>query len=83
MRQGVFRKLKGNGRPPFKLHGWEKRFIADFMTHIPGAAPEAASILKEALSLVRQEFRQEYEGALTSYLECEHSNCIVVDNPPT
>jgi hypothetical protein len=66
-----FRKLRGGGKPPFEMHGWEKRFIADFMAHIPSADPEAASILKEALSLVWQEFRQEYRWMALKELNCK------------
>ncbi len=53
--------LRGSERPPYEMYGWEERFIADFMAHIPSVAPEAASIHKEALLMVWQEFREEYK----------------------
>ena len=47
--------------PPYRMDGYEGLFLDHFMSYASSPDPEASSVLREALSLIWHEFREEYE----------------------
>jgi hypothetical protein len=84
----LFRKLRASSeKPPYEMPGFKEIFIKDFMTYVSNADPEAASILRDALSFIWQEFREEYEWVSLDELDARYSKFITIlpaggDAPP-
>lgn len=75
----LFEKLReGDKRPPFLMPGWEEIFVQDLISYVSDAEPQAASILKESLSLIWNEFREEYEWISTDDLDPRYSKYILI-----
>ena len=75
----LFSLLRGdNAEPPYRMTGYRETFIQDFMTSAPNADPEAASILKETLTMIWHEFREEYEWVLPDDLDGRYSRLITI-----
>lgn len=51
--------------PPYRMAGFEEAFITDYMEYASDFEPETAVTLKDALSLIWQEFREEHEWITT------------------
>ena len=57
-----FRQLRaGSNNPPYRMGGFEETFVGDFMAYASDTDAEAASILKETLSLIWKDFMEEYQ----------------------
>lgn len=70
----LFRQLReGSKKPPYDMFGWKETFITYFMGYASDAEPEAASALKETLSLIWEEFREEYRLVAISDLNTRSS----------
>ena len=75
--RSFFRLLRAEKkRPPYKMPGFEENFVNDFMAYAADSDPEAASILENTLSLIWQEFRDEYERVPLSDLDERYSKFI-------
>jgi len=59
----------GEGAPPFRMPGFEDIFIHDFTEFASDFEPELKADLKEALSLIWQEFAEEYEDVIEKDIE--------------
>ncbi|MGD9040047.1 MAG: DUF6178 family protein [Desulfobacteraceae bacterium] len=75
----LFRRLRtGSEKPPFEMEGFEEIFVKDLMSYASGADPEATSILKDTLSYIWHEFREEYEWVLLDDLDARYSKFISI-----
>ena len=75
----LFLKLRaGSGKPPYEMSDFKEIFVKDFMTYASNADPEAASILRDALSFIWQEFREEYEWVSLDELDARYSRFITI-----
>lgn len=75
--RSFFRLLRAGGkRAPYKMPGFEETFVNDFMAYAADSDPEAASILEDTLSLIWQEFREEYERVSLRDLDERYSKFI-------
>jgi len=75
--RSFFRLLRAGGkRAPYKMPGFEETFVNDFMAYAADSDPEAASILEDTLSLIWQEFREEYERVSLSDLDERYSKFL-------
>jgi hypothetical protein len=68
----------GSEKPPFEMPGFEEIFIKDFMSYALDADPEAASILRDTLSFIWHEFREEYEWVNLDDLDARYSKFISI-----
>jgi hypothetical protein len=66
----------GKSKPPYRMPGFEEKFVNDFMAYAADSDPEAASILENTLSLIWQEFREEYERVSLSDLDGRYSKFV-------
>jgi len=74
-----FRQLRtGSEEPPYEMPGFEEIFIKDFMDYALDADPEAGSILRDTLSFIWQEFREEYQWILLDHLDARYSKFIMI-----
>lgn len=72
--RALLRQLRsGKKRPPYPMDGFEDTFIQFFMSYASGSDKEAASILKETLSLIWKEFCEEYKWVSTRDLSGKYS----------
>jgi hypothetical protein len=61
-----FGLLRANEKnPPYRMAGFEEAFITDYMAYASDFEPETAVTLKDTLSLIWQEFREEHEWITT------------------
>ena len=75
----LFRRLReGSSAPPYTMPGFEKIFVSDLMSYVADADPEAASILRETLALIWQEFYEEYKQVSISDLDGRYSKYIII-----
>ena len=74
----LHRLRAGREKPPFQMPGFEEIFVKDLMSYASDADPEAASILKNTLSFIWHEFREEYEGVILDDLDARYSKFISI-----
>lgn len=68
----------GTTKPPYDMPGFEEVFIQDFMAYVSNSEPEATSILKETLTLIWQEFCNEYQWISVNDLDGRYSKYITI-----
>ena len=68
----------GSEKPPYDMPGFEEIFVKDFMSYALNADPEAASILRDTLSFIWQEFREEYVWVILDDLDARFSKFISI-----
>ena len=68
----------GSEKAPYDMPGFEQIFVKDFMSYALNADPEAASILRDTLSFIWQEFREEYEWVILEDLDARFSKFISI-----
>jgi hypothetical protein len=74
-----FRQLRaGSKKPPYRIPGAEESFVKEFMAYASDFERNDAAILKEALSLLWQEFREEYEWVGADGLDEKYSKFISI-----
>jgi hypothetical protein len=71
----------GSKKAPYRMAGFEKTFIKDFMAYASSSDPEAASILKDTLALIWLEFREEYERVSLGDLDDRYLKFISITTP--
>lgn len=69
----------GEEAPPFRMSGFEDVFIQDFMSFASDFAPELKADLKEVLSLIWQEFAEEYESVTEKDIEGRFSKYLAIE----
>ncbi len=69
---------KGDESPPYQMLGFEDVFVKDFMVSASGFEPEDAATLKDTLSLIWQEFCQEYDWVDVDALDPRFSKYILI-----
>ncbi len=69
----------GEEVPPFRMFGFEDVFIKDFMAFASDFEPELKADLKEALSLIWQEFAEEYESVTKKDIEGRFSKYLAIE----
>jgi len=75
-----FRKLRNEeDSPPYRMSGFKEAFVHDFEAFTPDSAPEALSILEETLSIVWQEFEEEYKGVSIEDLDGRYSPFLTIN----
>jgi len=70
---------KGDESPPYQMLGFEEVFVKDFMVSASGFEPEDAAILKDTLSLIWEEFCQEYDWVEIDALDPRFSKYILIN----
>lgn len=74
-----FRLLRaGDKSPPYQMLGFEEAFVKGFMAAAPGFDTREAATLKDTLSLLWQEFCQEYERVRIDALDARFSKYILI-----
>lgn len=68
----------GSEKPPYDMPGFEEIFVKDFISYALNADPEAASILRDTLSFIWHEFREEYEWVVLDDLDARYSKFISI-----
>ncbi|MBW1998037.1 MAG: hypothetical protein JRJ29_08765 [Deltaproteobacteria bacterium] len=68
----------GTRRPPFLMPGSQERFIDFFAGYVSDSHPESLASLRDALSEIWREFREEYEWVPADELEARYSRFISV-----
>ncbi len=71
----------GEVDPPYTMPGLGERFVNDFLEVASESDPEVAAILKEALVLIWQEFKQEYEWVSAQDLDERYVKFITIREP--
>jgi hypothetical protein len=74
----LHRLRKGSDKPPYEMPGFEETFVKDFMSYVLDADPEAASILRDTLSCIWHEFREEYAWVILDDLDPRYSRFISI-----
>jgi hypothetical protein len=74
----LLRLRAASGKPPFEMPGFEEIFVKDFMSYALNADPEAASILRDTLSLIWHEFQEEYAWVILDDLDARYSKFISI-----
>ncbi len=74
----LHRLRAGSEKPPFEMPGFDETFVKDFMSYASDADPEAASILRDTLSFIWHEFREEYEWVNLDDLNARYSKFISI-----
>jgi hypothetical protein len=76
-----FTLLRGKEKgPPFRMPGFREIFIRDLMLYKTGLGPDEEILLKDTLSLLWQEFSEEYALVKTSDLDARFTKFIMIDN---
>lgn len=76
-----FRQIRaGIEKPPYLMPEFEKIFVENFLDHAPDFEPELKIILKDTLSFIWEEFRQEYEWVSVDDLDGRYSRFISIFN---
>ncbi|MBU0988917.1 MAG: hypothetical protein KJ823_01900, partial [Proteobacteria bacterium] len=74
-----FRLLRaGDKSPPYQMLGFEEAFVKEFIAAAPGFDTREAATLKDTLSLLWQEFFQEYERVGIDALDARFSKYILI-----
>ncbi|MBW2065279.1 MAG: hypothetical protein JRJ03_10155 [Deltaproteobacteria bacterium] len=68
----------GTRLPPYLMPGSQERFVDFFAGYASDSHPESLSGLRDALSEIWQEFREEYEWVPADELEARYSRFILV-----
>jgi hypothetical protein len=68
----------GSKKPPYVIDPFKERFVSEFMSYAADADPEAASILKDTLALVWQDFSKEYEWVWPHDLDSRFSTFVTI-----
>ncbi len=74
----LHRLRAGSEKPPHEMPGFEETFVRDLMSYALEADPEAKSILRDTLSLIWHEFREEYEWVILDDLDARYSKFISI-----
>ncbi len=74
----LHRLRAGSKKPPYEMPGFEETFVRDLMSYALEADPEAKSILKDALSVIWHEFREEYKWVILDDLDARYSKFISI-----
>jgi len=69
----------GEEEPPYKMPGVADIFTRDFMAYASDIGPELKTNFKDALSLIWQEFTEEYARVATGDLEGRYTKFITTD----
>jgi len=69
---------EGDERPPYQMLGFEEVFVKNFMVSASGFEPEDAATLKDTLSLIWQEFCQEYDWVDVDALDPRFSKYVLI-----
>lgn len=81
--KSFFEILRGESKkPPYVVDPFKERFINDFMSYTGDADYEAASILKDTLAMIWQDFSKEYEWVWPHDLDSRFSTFVTITNLP-
>jgi hypothetical protein len=79
----LFARLrKGEKEPPYRMPGYERRFVRDFMSHVEDFDRAEAAVLEDLLSQIWREFREEYERISIRDLDPRYSKFITFQARP-
>lgn len=70
----------GDQHTPFQMLGFEKIFIEDFMSYASEFEPDSAHQLSEILSILWQQFVEEYAGVAINDLDARFSKFILIES---
>ena len=77
--KNLFRHIRaGDAGAPYRMADFQETFVDDFMAYAAPADTEAAAILRDTLSLIWQEFREEYEWVSIEDLDERYSGYITI-----
>jgi len=69
----------GEEEPPYKMLGIAETFTRDFMAYAPDIGPELKTNLQDALTLIWQEFAEEYAWVAAKDLEGRYTKFLATD----
>ena len=76
-----FRLIRGEEKgPPFRMPGFREIFIQDFISYETGLEPDEKILLKDTLSLLWEEFSEEYALVEASDLDARFTKFIMIDD---
>jgi len=74
-----FSAIRGEDeKPPYGMNGFKEIFMGDFAAHSGDYDPDAAFALKNALSLLWGEFREEYQQVSAGDIDRNHMNFLMI-----
>ncbi len=77
--RAFFRLLrKGEKKPPYRMEAGRKEFLDEFLKSLKTAEQDQQSTLQEALSVVWDEFRVEYENVSAADLRARWSKYLLI-----
>jgi hypothetical protein len=77
--KSLFARARAGGQgPPFPMPGMKDAFVNKFMAFVANLQPEVAAVLRDTLSLIWQEFRQEYERIPVDALDGRYSRFLSI-----
>jgi hypothetical protein len=77
--RGFFRLARSRDKQaPFRMSGFKEVFVEDLMSHASGLDLNDTGLLKETLSILWQEFVEEYAGVAIDDLDERFSRLILV-----
>lgn len=77
--RAFFRLLRaGDTSPPYRMFGFEERFLKAFDAPVLGPTDDASKNLKDALSLVWRDFSDEMERVPTDAVAAKYSKYIMI-----
>ena len=68
----------GEDKPPYRISAFKRNFVRDFMASDPSVEAEEAEILEETLSLVWEEFEEEYQWVSAGDLDGRFTKFILI-----
>lgn len=68
----------GEDEPPYKMEGFDARFIADLSPYAPEFERERLEIFRDTMGRLWQEFREEYESVPTEDIDTRYSKFLLI-----
>lgn len=69
---------EGEDKPLYKMEGFHERFSADLLQYAPEFEGKHLDVFEETLSLIWQEFKEEFESVPTEALDTRYSRFLLI-----
>ncbi|MBW2648740.1 MAG: hypothetical protein JRC53_02830, partial [Deltaproteobacteria bacterium] len=69
---------EGEDKPPYKMEGFEEKFIADLSHLAPEFKKECLEVFRDTLSQLWRKFKEEFESVPTEALDARYSRFLLI-----
>ncbi|MEA3471638.1 MAG: DUF6178 family protein, partial [Thermodesulfobacteriota bacterium] len=77
--KAFFEKLReGEDKPPYKMEGFDERFIADISQYAPELKKERREVFRDTMSQLWRKFHEEYESVPTEAIDTRYSGFLLI-----